>query len=114
MTPSSRILRWHYIVAAAFTGHCAATTANAGSAWYAAGMFTVSLLLLVALAREYIAADERRASAVRAERAARLRAQRDDVTLGWRDLESACCLRAWESHGAEHDTTHCTRKDQAA
>lgn len=117
MTPSSRILRWHYIVAAAFTGHCAATTANAtgpGSTWYAAGLFVVSLLLLVALAREYIHADEKRA----ATRAEALRAQRAERMRAWQERQRAevdgCCERWWTSAGAEHDTTHCTRKDQAA
>ncbi|MFF8879624.1 hypothetical protein [Streptomyces flaveolus] len=118
MTPPSRILRWHYIAAAGFTGHCAATTANAdgtGSTWYAAGLFIVSLLLLVALAREYIHADERRAAAraeaARVQRAVRMRAWQDRAR---EDLQHDCCERFWTSAGAEHDSTHCTRKDQAA
>jgi len=27
-------------------------------------------------------------------------------------LAAACCERWWTSAGAEHDPTHCTRKDQ--
>lgn len=38
----------------------------------------------------------------------------DHITRGWADLDSACCLRSWESHGHTHDTTHCTRTDQTA
>ncbi|MEW2529300.1 hypothetical protein [Streptomyces sp. NPDC047071] len=37
-----------------------------------------------------------------------------DTDRGWADLNTACCLRSWESRGAEHDTTRCTRQDQAA
>jgi membrane protein implicated in regulation of membrane protease activity len=107
VTPSARILHWHYIVGAAFTGHVAASTAAAGSWWHAAGLFVVSLLLMVALGREYIAADQRRA----AERAARMRAWQNQARA---DMERGCCERWWTSIGEEHDTTHCARKDQAA
>ncbi|MGW0550530.1 hypothetical protein [Streptomyces altiplanensis] len=41
------------------------------------------------------------------------RATRDGIVLGWNDLDRACCLRAWESHGTTHDTTTCTRTDAA-
>lgn len=113
MNPSARLLRWHYVAAAAFTGHCAATTANAGAPWYAAGLFVVSLLLLVALAREYVHADEKRAAA----RAEAVRAQRAERMRAWQDRERAevdgCCERWWMSVGAEHDTV-CARKEQAA
>ncbi|MFF9894939.1 hypothetical protein [Streptomyces longispororuber] len=37
-----------------------------------------------------------------------------DITRGWAALDAACCLPSWLSHGAEHDTTHCTKTDQAA
>ncbi|WP_172381366.1 hypothetical protein [Streptomyces sp. MNP-20] len=42
------------------------------------------------------------------------RALATDTDRGWADLNTACCLRSWESRGAEHDTTHCAKKDQAA
>lgn len=41
-------------------------------------------------------------------------AAQDEAAVGWADLDSTCCLRAWESRGADHDTAHCTRKDQTA
>jgi membrane protein implicated in regulation of membrane protease activity len=113
VTPSSRILRWHYTAAAAFTGHCAATTAHAGSPWYAIGLFVASLLFLVALAREYIHADEKRAAA----RAEALRTQRAERMRAWQDRERAeiagCCEMWWTSAGTEHDI-RCARKEQAA
>ncbi|MFG3323748.1 hypothetical protein ACGF3J_37455 [Streptomyces sp. NPDC048171] len=119
MKPSARILRWHYIAAAALVGHCAATSLNAGAWWYGVGLFIASLLLLVALARDVAAARETcrtaRAEAVRMQRAARMRdwQARDRAVLdGWDAW--LCCVPAFTSRGAEHDSTHCTRKDQAA
>ncbi|AZM54144.1 hypothetical protein DMA15_17500 [Streptomyces sp. WAC 01529] len=114
MTPSARILRWHYLVAAALVGHCAAIATRDGHWWYGVGLFITGLLLLVAHARECAAADERRATAVRAERAARLRARQDAAALGWDELATACCLRAWETRGAAHDKPTCARKERAA
>lgn len=112
MTRSTRVLGWAYLLAALLTAHCAVTSARNEAWWYGAGLFGVSLLLIVALAREYVAADERRAAAVRAERAARLRAWASQART---DLEDGCCERWWTSCGTEHDDLpHCTRKDQAA
>jgi hypothetical protein len=111
VNPSTRALCWAYTITALFLAHCAATSARAGSWWYATGLFGASLLLGVALAREYVAADQRRAAAVRAERAARLGAWQSQARA---DLYSGCCERWWTSCGTEHDTAHCTRKDQAA
>lgn len=58
-----------------------------------------------------------RAAAVRVERAIRppgphTPAVLDEIALGWQALEETCCLTAWESRGATHDTATCTRKDQ--
>lgn len=114
MNTSVRILRWHYLAAAALTGHCAAKSAQHDAYWYAAGLFITSLLLLVAYARECIAANQRREAVVRAERAARLHGRQDRVALGWDELEMSCCLRAWETKGADHDRSNCKRKERAA
>lgn len=111
MTGSARALWWLYLIAALFLGHCAATSARAGTWWYAAGLFGASLLLGVALAREYLAADQRRAAVVRAQRAARLSAWQSQARA---DLDRGCCERWWTSCGNEHDPHRCTRKDQAA
>ncbi|MFE9937369.1 hypothetical protein [Streptomyces hirsutus] len=112
MTLSTRALCWAYLLTSLFLAHCAATSARADAWWYAATFFGTSLLLGIALAREYVAADERRAAAVRAERAARLRAQRDDVVQDWDPW--LCCVPGFTSRGDQHDTVHCARKDQAA
>ncbi|MFD5670260.1 hypothetical protein ACN6K6_000644 [Streptomyces violaceoruber] len=118
MNPS-RILRWHYVAAAALVGHCAATSLNANAWWYGTGLFIASLLFLVALARDIVAADRVCKAALdeatRMDRAARMRdrqAQDRAVIDGWDPW--LCCVAAFTSRGAEHDTTHCTRKDQAA
>ncbi|GAB2732597.1 hypothetical protein [Streptomyces bullii] len=111
MNRSARALCWAYLLADLLAARCAINAARNGAPWYAAGLFAVSLLLLVALAREYVAADERRAAAVRAERAARLRARQAEAALDW---DSLCCLIGFESRGDLHDPDRCTRKDQAA
>lgn len=36
----------------------------------------------------------------------------DEIAISWHALNSACCLRQWETAGREHDPDHCTRKDQ--
>ncbi|QQC89858.1 hypothetical protein [Streptomyces alfalfae] len=110
MTPSVRVLGWHYLSAAVLTAQCAAVTTR----WYAIGLFMTSLLLVVAYAREHAAARGRRAAAVRAERIARLtipRARVDDQAAI--ALAAACCERWWTSAGIEHDAA-CTRKGQTA
>ncbi|MFJ6561882.1 hypothetical protein ACIQMV_18875 [Streptomyces sp. NPDC091412] len=104
MTLSDRVLRWLYLAAASFTAHCSVTSARADAWWYAIALFGVVLLLAVAVAREYAAAHERRAAAVRAERAARLRAWSSQARA---DLEDGCCERWWTSTGTAHDHT-CT------
>ncbi|MFD5697485.1 hypothetical protein [Streptomyces lasiicapitis] len=38
----------------------------------------------------------------------------DGLARGWQELNTACCLRSWESRGDVHDDSVCTRKDQAA
>ncbi|MGW5126705.1 hypothetical protein ACWEQ7_22145 [Streptomyces sp. NPDC004069] len=105
MTPPDRILWWLYLLAAALTAHCSINSARVDAWWYAIGLFAVSLLLAVAVAREYAAARLTRAAAVRAERAARLRATA--AALG-----HACCERWWTSAGTAHDHTCTNRQHQ--
>lgn len=117
MNRPTTILCGLYSSHAVLLGHYATNSARNDAPWHTVGLVTVSALLVVAAVREYVAADERRAAAARAERAARPpdaipRALRDDIALGWNDLTSACCLTAWASHGTDHDPDTCTRKDQ--
>jgi hypothetical protein len=115
MNGSSRVLWWHYLLAALFLAHCGVTSARAGGLWYAAGLFASSLLFGVALAREYVAADQRRAAAVRAERAARFResTEQQDLRRAAEALGHACCERWWTSCGHQHDSA-CTNQRRAA
>jgi hypothetical protein len=102
VTASARILRWHYLAAAALTAHCAATSARTGAWWYAIGLFITGLLLLVAYAREIVAATDHRAAAARAERIARLRMPRPAEGPAPGTLSGPCCERWWTSVGASH------------
>ncbi|MFE4051213.1 hypothetical protein [Streptomyces sp. YIM B13518] len=111
MNPSTRALCWAYALVSLFLAHCSVASARGGGWWYAAGFFGASLLAGASMAREYVAADQRRAAAVRAERAARLGAWQSQARA---DLYDGCCERWWTSCGTEHDPYHCTRKDQAA
>lgn len=81
---------------------------------YALATLTGTLMLAVGWC---IGRYHRRTTASRAERAARPPgphplAVADQIALGWHALEESCCLRGWDSAGAEHDPAHCTRKDQ--
>ncbi|MGJ5898577.1 hypothetical protein ACSCBZ_42565 [Streptomyces niveiscabiei] len=78
MTLTERVLRWLYLVAGAFTAYCATVSADHGAPWYAAGLFITTGLMVTAAVRDYLDADERRVAAVRAERAARLKATEDE------------------------------------
>lgn len=97
----------------------AVTSWENGSPYDAAVLFVATLLLTTAVIHHSYHRDELRAARTQLARAARpadpwSRVMRDDIALGWNDLESTCCLSAWESHGATHDPHHCTRTDQAA
>lgn len=107
MTRSARALCWAYLLAAVLVAQCAVTSARHGAPWYAAGLTVVQLLLIVALIREYLTADERRAAQVEAERAIRLRdrAEQHAIRQAAEALGHACCERWWTSCGCHHDST---------
>lgn len=115
MNLATRALCWAYVLGCGIAAWCCGVSARQGAAWYAIGLFVVSILLLGAMTREYIAADDRRAEAVKAERAARLRAREEARAIqeAAAALGHACCERWWTSCGFHHDGS-CTRKDQAA
>ncbi|MFF5801618.1 hypothetical protein [Streptomyces albogriseolus] len=78
---------------------------------------TYVLVAVLAVALGYTIGWRTRAAAARIEAAIRppgphATAVLDEIALGWQALEETCCLTAWESHGATHDTATCTRKDQ--
>ena len=107
MTRSTRALCCAYLLAAVLIAHSAVTTARHGAPWYAAGLAAVQLLLIAAFIREYLAADERRAAKVKAERAARVRdrAEQQAIRQAAEALGHACCERWWTSCGFHHDST---------
>jgi hypothetical protein len=81
----------------------------------ACGAFVLgSAMAVVAFMREGSLEDALRREARRAEEAGRPAPAADDVSADVVAiaLAAACCERWWTSAGAEHDPTHCTRKDQ--
>lgn len=92
--------------------HCAVQSALNAAPWAAAVFVVGSGTTIVAFIREGALEDALRREAVRAERAAR--PQLEDTSDAVVDiaLAAACCERWWTSAGAEHDPSHCTRKDQ--
>ncbi|MET8982109.1 hypothetical protein ABZX85_41655 [Streptomyces sp. NPDC004539] len=117
MTPTERALRWLYLFAGAFITHCAVVSVRRGTPWYGAAFFLAAGLMVAAAVRDYLDADERRTAAVRAERAARIRALADEREMrrtADAALSRACCERWWTSCGTDHDLTTCTRKDTTA
>ncbi|MFC8124680.1 hypothetical protein [Streptomyces sp. NPDC057302] len=113
MSRTARILCWAYLLGATLATYCATTSAQHSAPGYAAGLGTVAALLVTATVRELLAAGERSLATINAERA---RAHKYDSAKGVARvaLAAACCERWWTSAGAEHDTEHCTRKDQTA
>ncbi|MEU5077076.1 hypothetical protein AB0G76_36840 [Streptomyces asoensis] len=115
MTRTAYALSYAYLLVSLLTLDCAVTSARNSAPLYAAGLATATLLFVVAAVREHMAADERRAEAVRVERAARLRAMADgrEMRRAADTLAHACCERWWTSCGTQHASTctHTTRKD---
>lgn len=90
---------------------CAAVDqAVQGTPWAAPVLAICAVAPLLGWLREVEHADDWLVAERDAKRAARIRARQDT----WENLETSCCLRSWESRGAEHDTHHCARKDRAA
>lgn len=84
-------------------------------ALWACGAFALgSALTVVAFMREGALEDALLREALRAERAARPTPAAEDAIDATTAvaLAAACCEPWWTSAGAEHDPTHCTRKDQ--
>lgn len=96
--------------------YCAHLSHENGSLPYTALFLALAVLFGCATGAHYFLADELRAAQVRLELRARPAALHpavaDEIALGWQALDETCCLRWWESTGAEHDPRHCTRKDQ--
>ncbi|MFJ1869936.1 hypothetical protein [Streptomyces chartreusis] len=96
---------------------CAITSQQNGSLVYCAIFAACAVLFGLAVGHHAYHRDELRFARAQLERKARPpdvpeRVVRDDIALGWNDLQQACCLTAWASHGTDHDPATCTREDQ--
>lgn len=96
---------------------CAVTSQQNGSPGYCALFAACSILLALGIVHHAYYRDEMRAALVRLDRATRPQGPTEQQIAAeaaevWRQLDAACCLRGWESAGAEHDPHTCTRKDQ--
>lgn len=106
---TSRPLRYLYVLASLLPGRATVVSAQHDAPGYALGFVLVGLLLLVAAARDYLAAQRhRRAAAVRAERAARP----GPYTGVAHDMDD-CCETWWTSAGTRHDVA-CATHHKAA
>ncbi|MGW4388225.1 hypothetical protein [Streptomyces sp. NPDC004685] len=108
----TRILCLLYVLASSLVLHASIVSTQHDAPGYAVGFAAVDLLLLVAALREHLAAEERRAVAVRAERLARLRALVEAEQLAHIEMD-ACCETWWTSAGAEHDAACLTHRRAA-
>jgi hypothetical protein len=112
----TRTLCLLYVLASGLALHASLTSAQHGAYGYALGFTALDLLLLLAAIREYLALEERRGAAARAERDARRDAEADAEAIDGIariELAAACCETWWTSAGADHDTT-CQRDRRTA
>lgn len=102
-----------YAAASLLLLRCALVSSEHGSTGYFAAFIACSVLFSLGIVHAAWQREQLRAAVARLERATRPADRRpaieDAVAL---ELALACCERWWTSCGAEHDPTHCTRKDQ--
>ncbi|SDL14075.1 hypothetical protein [Streptomyces indicus] len=110
---TTRTLCILYVLGGALAAHAASVSAVQGAVGYAGGFGAVALLMVVASLREYLAGDERRVAALRAEARARPRVPDYDAIDGAARvaLAAACCEMWWTSAGTEH-SGGCGRRQQ--
>ncbi|MFC9465184.1 hypothetical protein [Streptomyces coelicoflavus] len=103
-----------YALAALALLGCALHAHQAGAHGYVALFTTTAAVLAVGIVHTAWHHEQLRAALTALERAARPPDQRPGLEDGVVAvaLAAACCERWWTSAGAEHDTAHCTRKDQ--
>ncbi|MGW2495863.1 hypothetical protein ACWCV2_15365 [Streptomyces pseudogriseolus] len=112
----AHVLAAGYALTALALMHMSVVSWRAGSWPYALFLAGASLLLMTAVVHHSWQSSELRYALAQLEEAARPpaipAAVADEIALGWQELAETCCLTAWESRGATHDRTTCTRKDQ--
>jgi hypothetical protein len=106
-----------YALVAVVLLRCAMVSHTNGSWPHTLFFAGAAVLFATAIAHHAYHRDELRAAQARLETAARPPGPRptavaDEIALGWQALNETCCLRSWESAGADHDRARCTRKDQ--
>ncbi|MFJ2731427.1 hypothetical protein [Streptomyces sp. NPDC087317] len=119
MNHLTRALAGLYVLASAGLLRCAVISEQSGTTGYS--LFFVGCTVLFGLAAAHHAwhRDQLHAAHALLERTARppgphAAAVADEIALAWHGLNTACCLTSWETHGQQHDPTHCTRKDTTA
>ncbi|MFF9123195.1 hypothetical protein ACF09J_07835 [Streptomyces sp. NPDC014889] len=117
MNHLTRALAVLYPLAAAGLLRCAVISEQNGATGY--GWFFVGCAVLFGLAVAHHAwhSGQLHADHARLERAARPpgphpAALADEFAIAWHELETACCLTGWDSHGEQHDPDYCTLKDR--
>ncbi|MGW1725683.1 hypothetical protein ACWCQK_22440 [Streptomyces sp. NPDC002306] len=118
MARSSRLLCVLYLVTSAGLAATAVVAFRYGSAWAGCLFVAASLVQVIAVLRESVLCDHRRA-VERLRRAhpapAAHRGTALDVAVR-SQLDAACCERWWTSLGTDHDSAcrHRTRRSSAA
>jgi hypothetical protein len=103
-----------YSLAAAVMVHCATVSHDHHATGWTITFAALAALFGFAIAHHAYMRDELRTALVRLERASR-DVPHPRITRGdWDELALACCLVGWETRGADHDPTSCTRKDHHA
>lgn len=114
MKPAAVLLIAGHLAASAFLAYCALVSRTHGADTTALLLALVALLQLVSALREVALAEAHDHNDVLVRQlygyAARARRADQHAAEGGQDLTSACCLTYWETRGAEHDSTSCTRE----
>ncbi|MEU9553993.1 hypothetical protein [Streptomyces fumanus] len=107
MTRSSCLLCALYLATSTQLAWTAVLELRFGPPWAAALFGAASLVPVIAVVRETVLAEERRAAGRRAGRTAPVRRPAEAEVRA--HLDTACCERWWTSCGTDHDTG-CARR----
>jgi hypothetical protein len=120
VTPAARILQALDVAAAVLLVVVALDYRTHGDDALAVLLAAAALLAVIAALRAEALAEahehvdvlhDQLVDARRREATHRESALRAWTSLGWIDLDGACCLRGWETRGADHDLTTCIHQE---
>ncbi|EGJ77719.1 hypothetical protein STTU_4930 [Streptomyces sp. Tu6071] len=120
MSRAARILQALDLAAAVLLVVVALDYRTHGETLFAVLLAAAALLAVIAVLRAEALAeahehvdvlDDQLADARRREATHRESALRAWTSLGWVGLDGACCLRGWETRGADHDLTTCIHQE---